>query len=62
MIEANKQVVIRFNKEFLEGGNVAVLEEIVDDDFTNHTAPASLPKGASGLIQFMEMIQKAFLI
>jgi len=43
-IEENKKVVLRFNKEFLEGGNTEVLKEIVGDTFTNHTAPANFPK------------------
>ena len=32
-IEENKQVVLRFNREFLEGGNTAVLKELVDESF-----------------------------
>ncbi len=42
--EENKKVVLRFNKEFLEGRNTDVLKEIVADDFTNHTAPDNTPK------------------
>ena len=58
--EENKKVVLRFNKEFLEGGNTGVLKEIVADDFTNHTAAGNAPKDVSGLIQFVAVIHKAF--
>jgi predicted ester cyclase len=59
-IEENKQVVLRFNKEFLENGNTSVLKEIVADDFTNHTAAAGVANDVSGLIQFVGMMHKAF--
>ncbi|MEP6950252.1 MAG: ester cyclase [Ginsengibacter sp.] len=59
-IEENKQVVLRFNKEFLESGNTAVLKEIVADDFTNHTAAADVASDVSGLIQFVGLMHKAF--
>ncbi len=59
-IEENKKVVIRFNKEFLEGGNTEVLKEIVADTFTNHTAPANFPKDVTGLIQFVDILHKGF--
>jgi len=59
-ITENKAVVLKFNKEFLEGGNTAVLQEIVADTFTNHTAPGNFPKDVSGLIQFVAMLHKGF--
>jgi predicted ester cyclase len=59
-IEKNKQVVLRFNKEFLEKGNTVVLKEIVADDFINHTAAAGVASDVSGLIQFIGMMHKAF--
>lgn len=59
-IAENKAVVLRFNKEFLEGGNIEVLREIVGDTFTNHTAPGNFPKDVSGLIQFVTMLHKGF--
>jgi predicted ester cyclase len=58
--EENKKVVLRFNKEFLEGRNTDVLKEIVADDFTNHTAPDDTPRDVNGLIQFVDAIHKAF--
>ncbi|MBI1228461.1 MAG: ester cyclase [Bacteroidetes bacterium] len=59
-ITENKQVVLRFNKEFLEAGNAEVLKEIVAADFTNHTAAANFPKDISGLVQFVAMLHQGF--
>lgn len=58
--EENKKVVMRFNKEFLEGGNTEVLKEIVADDFVNHTAVAGIPKDVTGLIRFVGMLHQGF--
>lgn len=59
-VEANKKVVLRFNKEFLEEGNKDVLKELVADHFINHTAASNVPNDVNGLIQFMDMIRKGF--
>jgi len=56
--EANKAVVLRFNKEFLEGGTKEVLKEIVAENFTNHTAAASFPKDVTGLINFVAALHQ----
>jgi steroid delta-isomerase-like uncharacterized protein len=56
----NKSVVIRFNKEFLEQGNIEVLKEIVADDFINHTAAGTVSNNVEGLIQFVSMFHKGF--
>ena len=57
---SNKATVIRFNKEFLEKGNLDVLKEIVDDDFINHTASGMVPNNIEGLKQFITMLHKGF--
>ncbi len=59
-IKENKEIVLRFNKEFLEGGSTEILKEIVADTFINHTVPANFPKDVSGLIQFISAIHKGF--
>jgi predicted ester cyclase len=59
-ILSNKAIVIRFNKEFLEKGNVEVLKEIVADDFINHTADSTVPNNVEGLKQFIAMLHKGF--
>lgn len=56
----NKEVVIRFNKEFLEQGNIEVLKEIVADDFINHTAASTVPNNVEGLKQFIVMLHTGF--
>ena len=57
-IEENKKIVLRFNKEFLEKGNIEVLKEIVYENFTNHTASDIVPKDVNGLIQFANVLRK----
>jgi predicted ester cyclase len=59
-IENNKNVVIRFNKEFLELGKTNILKEIVADDFINHTASENMPNDVTGLIQFVKMLHQGF--
>lgn len=50
--EQNKATVIRFNKEFIEAGNMGVCEEIIAPDFINQTAPPGVPKGPEGVMYF----------
>lgn len=57
-IKKNKDVVIRFNKEFLEGGNTTVVEEIVAENFINRTAPPNVPNDAAGFIAFVQLMRK----
>ncbi len=59
-IEENKKIVLRFNKEFLEGGNIGILKEVVADDFINHTAGSAVPNNVEGLKQFIAMFHKGF--
>jgi len=58
--EQNKQVVIRFNKEFFESGNTEITKELLADGFVNHTAPPNAPTGASVMIQFITGFHKGF--
>ena len=59
-VEENKKIVLRFNKEFLEKGNIEILKEIVADDFVNQTAVSPVPNNVDGLIQFITMMHKGF--
>lgn len=59
-VESNKQVVIRFNREFLEKGNLGILDEIISDDFINHTAPGNMPRDINGMIQFVKILHQGF--
>ena len=58
---ANKAIVIRFNKAFIEGGDMEAFNEIIASDFVNHTAPPGAPKDGSGVIYFFNyMLRPAF--
>lgn len=59
-IEQNKQIVIKFNKEFFESGNTAITKELLAADFVNHTAPPNAPKDESVMIQFITGFHKGF--
>jgi predicted ester cyclase len=59
-IEKNKQVVIKFNKEFFESGNTEITKELLADNFVNHTAPLNAPTDASVMIQFITGFHKGF--
>jgi steroid delta-isomerase-like uncharacterized protein len=56
--EQNKALVTRFNKEFIEGGNMNSLNEILAPDFINHTAPPGVPTGPDGVAYFFNNILK----
>jgi len=59
--EQNKATVRRFNKEFIERGNIDVFKEIIDNSFVNHTAPAGVPKGPDGVMYFFnDFLKPAF--
>ena len=55
---ANKAAVIRFNKEFIENGNMNSFDEIISKDFINHTAPENVPKGPEGVLYFFNHFLK----
>lgn len=57
-IEQNKATVRRFNKEFIEGGNMNSFNEIIDASFINHTAPDGVPKGPEGIMYFFNHFLK----
>lgn len=54
--EKNKEVVVRFNKEGIEGKDITVFEELLADNFVNHSAPGGLPSGRDGMIAFFTTI------
>jgi len=56
----NKQVVIKFNKEFFELGNTGITENLLAGNFVNHTAPPNAPTDASVMIQFITGFHKSF--
>jgi len=59
--EQNKQTVTRFNKEFIEQGNLDAFEEIVAPDFVNRSAAAlNIPAGRDGIRDYIvDVLHKA---
>jgi predicted SnoaL-like aldol condensation-catalyzing enzyme len=59
--EINKSVVSRFNKEFIEQGDVRVFEELVAVDFVNRSAATlNIPAGREGIKDYiMDVLRKA---
>ncbi len=59
--EHNKAAVVRFNKEFIEQGNMNSFKELVADDVINHSAPPGTPNGPESMIYFInEILRKGF--
>ena len=54
----NKAIVRRFNKEFIEGGNMDSFNELISPDFINRTAPPGAPIGPEGVIYFFNHLLK----
>lgn len=59
-MEQNKQVVIKFNREFFESGNTEITKDLLSTAFINHTAPPNAPTDASVMIQFITGFHKSF--
>ena len=60
-VEENKAVVLRFNKEFIEEGNMKAFKELVGDNVINHAAPAGTPSGPESMRYFIiEVLRKGF--
>ncbi|KUJ60051.1 ester cyclase [Flavobacteriaceae bacterium CRH] len=49
-LEKNKEVVIRFNKEVIQDGNLDSFKELMDNNFINHSAPEGADKSSQGMI------------
>src|SRR5690349_7432770 len=61
VMELNKSVVLRFNKEFIEKGIMQVLDALVLDEFCNHTAVPGISRGKDGLVHFLvNILRKGF--
>lgn len=57
----NKATIIRFNKEFIENGNLAIYDELVAPDFYNHTAHDGRTPGPEGARHFFtQVLRPAF--
>jgi predicted ester cyclase len=56
--EKNKAVVLRFNKEFIEQGNMESFWAVMDPSFINHTAAEGIDPGPQGIIYFLSTLLK----
>jgi predicted ester cyclase len=54
--EQNKALVVTYNKEVIEKGNMEVLKQIASPDFINHSAPQGMPSGLDGMEYFFANI------
>ena len=59
--DQNKAIIRRFNEQFIEGGDVAVYDEIVSPNFYNHTAHDGRNPGPEGArFFFTQVLRPAF--
>jgi len=61
----NKEIVIRFNEEFIGQGNLRSFRELVAEDLINHSAPPGARHGVAGgpqsMVHFiLEVLRKGF--
>jgi predicted SnoaL-like aldol condensation-catalyzing enzyme len=56
----NKEIVLRFNYQVIEKNDQQALNELVNPDFINHTAPPGSVQGPQGLAIFFNALHKAF--
>ncbi|MBI1769976.1 MAG: ester cyclase [Bacteroidetes bacterium] len=56
IIDQNKKAVLRFNREFIEQGNLNSFKELVADDVINHSAPVGSPQGQESMLYFLQYI------
>lgn len=54
--EQNKSLVVQYNKEVIEKGNMKILREIAAQDFINYSAPEGMPSGLDGMEYFFTNI------
>lgn len=54
--EENKAIVVRYNKEVIQGCNMELMNNLVTPNFINHSAPPGMPEGVDGMIYFFTEI------
>lgn len=61
IMEANKTIVKRFNKECIEQGNLTSFKELLSDKVINHSAPEGTQNGPESFYYFInEVLRKGF--
>jgi predicted SnoaL-like aldol condensation-catalyzing enzyme len=58
MPEHNKELVLRFNKEFTENQSMQAFKELIAPDFVNQAAPRGVPKGPKGVLYFFDELPR----
>jgi steroid delta-isomerase-like uncharacterized protein len=59
--EKNKEIVLRFNREVVELGDVDAFEELVSPDVINHAAPEGMPNGPESMRHFiLQVLRRGF--
>ncbi len=59
MLETNKRIVTRFNRECIEQGSLQSFSELLAEDVVNHSAPAGGANGARSMVFFiLEVLRK----
>ncbi|GAB4045539.1 ester cyclase [Spirosoma litoris] len=59
--QLNKQAVRRFNQEVIAEGNLDSFNELMDDQFINHSAPPEADNGPQGMINTFNNILRPAL-
>src|SRR5262245_19857903 len=57
---ADSDVVRRLSDEVFMGGNIAPLDELIDDRFLSHDPPPGMPGTKEGMRQIAEVVIAAF--
>jgi steroid delta-isomerase-like uncharacterized protein len=60
MSDANKQMVQRLIREAQEGGNLAVVDELLAEDFVDHSPLPGLPGTREGVAMLFGGMKQAF--
>lgn len=57
--EENKALLVKYNKEVIENGDMIFFREIATSDFLNHSAPEGMPSRIDGVIYFFTNVLHA---
>jgi steroid delta-isomerase-like uncharacterized protein len=60
MADGPKDLARRFYAEVINGKNVAVIDELVDDDLVEHQEMPGMPPGKAGVRAFFDTFHAAF--
>lgn len=60
ILEKNKEIVRRFNKEVIEQGNIDAFEALMQPDFINRSAPETSNLAKDMLFTFNQVLRPAF--